>query len=296
MLKFIKTLSLILIFLFITGCQVVGPAPIPTINPARLKSPSPIPAQVQFATVTPTAKNCTETKGRIVNQNIATTLLSSPVNVNIYLPPCYSFNQGQKYPVLYMFHGQAAENDQWIKLGLASTADQMIINHLIQPMIIVMPYEVTWRLGPEDSSFDDALISTVIPYVEENYLTCNLRSCRAAGGLSRGGNWAIYLGIAHPGLFTAIGSHSGPLFYGEIGRIEKTVPAITPVNDLPAIYIDMGKKDEQKEKILEFASILKSMNIGYEFFQNEGRHEEAYWSAHLEDYLSWYSNQLSVPQ
>jgi enterochelin esterase-like enzyme len=295
MLKILKTISFTLFLLLITGCQVVDSTPLPAVDPARLESPSPTPAVVQFASVTPTARICTETKGRIVNKNISTKLLSSPMNVNIYLPPCYGVNQGQKYPVLYMFHGQAADNDQWIKLGLATTADQMISDHVIQPMIIVMPYEVTWHLGPEDSNFDDALISVVIPYVEENFLACNLRSCRAAGGLSRGGNWAVYLGFAHPSLFTAIGSHSGPLFYGEIGRIEKTVPGITPVSELPAIYIDVGKKDEQKEKILEFANILRSVNIEYEFFQNEGRHEEAYWSAHLEDYLAWYSSQLNVP-
>jgi enterochelin esterase-like enzyme len=118
-----------------------------------------------------------------------------------------------------MLHGQAADNQQWIDLGLIDNIDLLIDAKVIQPMIIVMPYEVSWRTGPEESNFGAALINDVIPFMEENYRACAERACRAIGGLSRGGNWAVYLGFQYPEVFAAVGAHSAPLFYGELGRI-----------------------------------------------------------------------------
>jgi enterochelin esterase-like enzyme len=43
---------------------------------------------------------------------------------------------------------------------------------------------------------------------------------------------------------------------------------------------------------LSFVNTLKEMKVPYEFYENEGRHEAAYWSAHVVDYLLWYSRKL----
>lgn len=230
-----------------------------------------------------------------MNVDIPTERLNRPVNTNIYLPPCYDPDSPSGYPVLYMFHGQAATNDQWIRLGLTNAADDLISRRVIQPLIIVMPFEVTWTPGPDESTFDEAVLQDVLPYVEREYAACLERTCRAVGGLSRGGNWAVYLGFAHPELFGAIGAHSTPLFYGEIGRITRTAAGVASPADLPHIYADMGDRDAQKDKVLEFIAALEEAGIPFDFNQFEGRHEESYWSAHVVDYLEWYSANLNPP-
>jgi len=284
-------LSISLIF-GVAACQRLasGDAPVvvstPQATPTQTTTPMPSP------TATPEKTACTISSGVLANIDIPSELLGKPVNANIYLPPCFGSQPDQTYPILYMLHGQAADNHQWIDLGLIDRIDLLIDAKVMQPMIIVMPYEVSWRIGPEESNFGAALVNDVIPFMEENYQACATRACRAVGGLSRGGNWAVYLGFQYPDVFAAVGAHSAPLFYGELGRIDIALTHTLKVEDLPALYIDMGLKDENKDNIREFVDTLKEFKVPYEFHENEGRHEAAYWSAHVVDYLLWYSSKL----
>jgi enterochelin esterase-like enzyme len=191
-----------------------------------------------------------------------------------------------------MLHGQTFENDQWQRLGLLSTADKLILSGEITPMIIVMPYDISWSAGPEISSFDESLVKELLPYIENSYNACQRRECRAVGGLSRGGNWSVYLGFKHPDLFEAIGVHSAPLFYGEILRITNALRVDGAISNLPAIFIDVGNKDENIQQVLVFVDLLKENNVPYEFVEFLGYHAEDYWRAHTADYLRWYSKQI----
>ncbi|HNR02039.1 MAG TPA: alpha/beta hydrolase-fold protein [Anaerolineaceae bacterium] len=269
-------------------------------DPATL-TPPPLPTVTAPPTSTPTPQNtptstpvpCSETTGRIVNIDIPTDKLNRPVNTNIYLPPCYDPDTDGGYPMLVMFHGQAATNEQWLELGLTSAANDLISKKEIIPLIIVMPFEVTWTPGPKESQFDEALIEDVLPYIEANYAVCSLRTCRAVGGLSRGGNWAVHLGFAYPDLFGIVGAHSTPLFYGELWNIQAA--AGLPPDKVPLLVVDAGDRDAEKDKIQEFITALKSAGIPYEFFEFEGRHETSYWSAHVAEYLRWYSQRFILP-
>ena len=226
--------------------------------------------------------------------DIPTSYLNRPVNTNIYLPPCYNKTATVRYPLLIMLHGQAATNEQWLELGLTSAADELIAKKEIDPLIIVMPFEVTWTPGPDESSFDEALIEDVLPYIYENYTVCPLRTCHAIGGLSRGGNWAVHLGFAYPELFGIVGAHSTPLFYGELWNIRAAAGA--PPEKVPVVVVDAGDRDADKEKVQEFVTALKDAGVPYEFTEFEGRHEASYWSAHVADYLRWYSQRFILPQ
>lgn len=283
--------------LTVAACQTAESAALSPVEPSPIIADHSTALPEKHPTFTPSAtrKNtpCFESSGKVINTDIPTDLLKIPVNVNIYLPPCYQYQPDRLYPVLFMLHGQAAANDQWINDGLTTEADRLIREELIQPMLIVMPYEENWRTGPEESNYGNALLQDVIPYIEDHYRVCSEQDCRAIGGLSRGGNWAVNLGFAYPDVFTAIGAHSSPLFYGEIGRMEREIARLSSITKLPDIYIDMGKKDEQQQQIIEFVEFLKDNRIGYEFHQNEGRHENEYWSAHAADYLLWYSSQFT---
>jgi enterochelin esterase-like enzyme len=238
---------------------------------------------------------CRASKGSIVDVEIPTDQINRPVNTKIYLPPCYDGDPLAGYPVLYMLHGQAAMNDQWVRLGLTNAADDLINQGKIQPLIIVLPFEITWTPGPEDSNFDEAVIEDVLPYIDANYATCAERSCRAVGGLSRGGNWAVYLGFAYPELFGVAGAHSTPLFYGEEMRISQALSDAATVDDLPFVLVDMGSKDDDRAFVQAFKAFLDSNGIPFDYHEFDGRHEESYWSAHVSDYLHWYSERLVIP-
>jgi enterochelin esterase-like enzyme len=247
---------------------------------------------VQKPTATITPESCEEKNGRIESIEIPTDHLSAPIETNIYLPPCYDAGLAHRYPVLIMLHGQADSNNEWIDIGLTDTADQLLGAGLIQPMIIVMPFEVSWRARPDDTHFGEALVEDVVPFIDENYSVCWGRACHAVGGLSRGGNWAVYLGFHYPEVFAVVGAHSSPLFYGEMYRISDLLERSSNVVWVPGLYIDVGSKDEGRQEVLDFVDLLDEAGVSYVFNEYEGRHEESYWSAHVRDYLSWYSSQL----
>jgi hypothetical protein len=108
----------------------------------------------------------------------------------IYLPPCYEEKPDERYPVVYLLHGQTYQADQWVNLGAVVAADNMIHRGEAAPFISVFPDDRYWNLPPGDS-FGDRLIHDIIPYVDRTYRTLADREHRALGGLSRGGGWAI---------------------------------------------------------------------------------------------------------
>ena len=289
------------IIVILTGCQT--PATVePTLQPSQIfptvqPSATLLPTTTTIPTLmpTPTEAACLETSGTIVEVDVPTDWLNRPVNTRVYLPPCYDATAVNGYPVLYMFHGQAATNDQWIRLGLTNAADRLIAKGRIQPMLIVMPFEITWTPNPNESYYDEAIIEDVLPFVESEYAVCQQRTCRAVGGLSRGGNWAVYFGFAYPDLFATIGAHSTPLFYGEEFRITQALEKVASVDELPFVMLDMGNKDDDRANVQAFRTFMESNGIAFEYREFEGRHEESYWGAHVNDYLQWYAERFIVP-
>lgn len=207
---------------------------------------------------------------------------------SIYTPPCYEFDLEISYPTLYLFHGATESDQQWIDLGIAETADRLINDLIIPPLIIVMPLELTWVALPENP-FGDDIVTQLIPWIDNEYHTLPDREYRALGGLSRGGNWSLRIGLLHWGLFGSLGAHSTPLFYGDLERIPGWIKAI-PESYLPRIYLDIGEDDNHLASALELEKVLSASMIPHDWHIYPGLHEEVYWRSHLEEYLLWYSS------
>jgi enterochelin esterase-like enzyme len=268
----------------------------PTPSLTLTISSTPLPtATVVAASTTPTASStslaasqpaCHETAGRIDSGSISTSLLRKPLVFQVYLPPCYT-GSPRRYPVLYLLHGQGYTEDQWIRLGVASSADQLISSGEIQPLLIVMPYDSDWR-QPSESGFGDALTSSLIPWIDQNYRTLPERGSRAIGGLSRGAAWAVHVGLSHWELFGAVGAHSPAVFWTDSAQLSRWLDAI-PVHLLPRFYLDMGKNDPGLAAAVELENLLNGRAIPHEWYLRPGYHDETYWQAHVLEYLRWYT-------
>lgn len=263
-----------------------------TPQPAQL---TPEKSQTEFPSPTQTTVPCTETNGNVVESDVPSELLTEPVSVKIYLPPCYDSQSGVSYSVLYMLHGQTSMDDQWVRIGLLTKIDELIAEKKVQPFLIVLPTEIRSNANSGQSKFGDAIIEEVIPYIEQQFNVCSKRECRVIGGLSRGGNWAVHLGFSHPELFNAVGAHSAPLFYGEISNIQLKTAYGEATIALPNFYIDVGNKDPDHDDVILFLETLQELNVPRKFSNNLGYHDEPYWHAHVEDYLLWYDSQLLPP-
>ena len=249
-------------------------------------SPADQPSTNDPSTSTPDpGKNCHLTGGKVDEYLIPG---EEELAGRIYTPPCYDSAREERYPVLYMLHGDTETDLQWDDLGLDEWADALIAESEIPPLIIVMPREMTWVELPENP-FGDQLVKTVIPWIDSHYRTYPDRQFRAVGGLSRGGNWAVRLGLLHWGLFGSIGAHSTPLFFGDLNRLEDWVQII-PDSMVPRILIDIGEGDKNLVESEQFHQLLLDLEIPHQWQLKTGLHNDDYWRSQIENYLRWYSS------
>jgi enterochelin esterase-like enzyme len=255
-----------------------------TLNPTATSTITPI-----SLTATPTLTACIRSGGRVEVYEFTTVLLPNPLVYRIYLPPCYDEEPERVYPVLYLIHGQTYSDTQWDRLGAPEAADKLIAAGEVTPFIIVMPRDRVW-LEPTEDNFGKAVEQALIPWVDELYRTIPDRDHRAIGGLSRGGAWAIHVGLSRWDLFSAVGMNSGFVFYSDVQPLYLWLYNI-PAEMMPRIYMDVG--DEDRPEIAKSATwledLLTQLDIPHEWHMFVGEHEEDYWQVHVEDYLRWYT-------
>ena len=216
-----------------------------------------------------------------------------PQEYLVYLPPCYAEHITQRYPVLYLLHGQTYIDDQWIRLGAVKALDQLSLAGEAQPFIMVFPDDRYWNVAA-GSGFGERFINALVPYIDITYRTIPNRKHRAIGGLSRGSGWALELGLTHWDLFSIIGLHSLAVFQGDGSKIEKWLKKIPPAY-YPTIFMDSGDNDPELAMALTVEAAFTDHGIPHEWHLYGGAHTEAYWSAHTAEYISWYASQWNNP-
>jgi enterochelin esterase family protein len=113
----------------------------------------------------------------------------------VYTPRGYE-SGNQRYPVLYLLHGNGQIETSWTWTGRANVIlDNLIAEGKAKPMVLVMPYGHIPReiksAGPAPAANDPRaiekeLITAVKPLVEARYRVLKDRNSRAIGGLSMG--------------------------------------------------------------------------------------------------------------
>ncbi|GAB4531430.1 MAG: hypothetical protein Fur0018_19370 [Anaerolineales bacterium] len=260
-----------------------------TVTPSlTLVQPSP--------TTSPTASPpaCQMQGGRLERTSLPDRRLHLPMEVIVYLPPCYDQEIYRRYPVLYLLHGQNYTAEQWVDLGIPAQADALMGSGEIPPFLIVMPHDRLW-VDPPDTPFDEVFLEVLLPWVDQTYRTQAQRNFRAVGGLSRGGAWAIHFGLHDWAQFGAFAGHSAPVFWSDAPFIDDWLAAI-PSADMPQIYLDIGVKDYLRDSNDWFEAQLNAHTVVHEWHLYSGYHEEAYWQAHLAEYLRWYGGLWQAAQ
>lgn len=267
------------------------PAPAVTPTPAP---PAPVPSAIPNTATplpSPTASvpACLLAGGEFVPGQIETELLPKPLEFLVYLPPCYEQQAEQSYPVLYLIHGQSFEQDQWQRLGVGTTLDALTLSGELPPMLVVMPRDRVWS-EPTQDAFGKAVAEVLVPWIDQTYRTLPERASRAVGGLSRGGAWALHLGLRYASLFGAVGMHSGFVFHTDSPDMETLLGSLDPQN-LPRFYMDVSSSDREEIMVsaVWFEAELTRWAIPHEWHIYAGYHDEAYWGAHVEQYLRWYA-------
>lgn len=216
--------------------------------------------------------------------------------VNVYTPAGYE-NSKKKYPVFYLLHGNACDENSWLDLGRAAQIlDNLIAQGKAEPMIVVMTngnpaqqaapayFGDTYTNAntmPGIAAFPDTF-SEVIAFVESNYRTINKKEGRAIAGFSMGGGHTFTISKDMPntfdyvGLFSAAGSN--------ISRDEEKAKLLTmKKNGYKLYYIGCGTDDFLYRNVLAYNKQLDDIGFKYYYRETSGGHTWGPWRIFLSE-------------
>jgi enterochelin esterase-like enzyme len=209
---------------------------------------------------------------------------------SIYLPPGYGQDPQRRYPVVYLLHGATDSDSFFLDLGIREAMDSALASGAVGPMILVLPDGGPKFTGDGNvpTSFDDYVASELIPAVDRRLRTVPDRTGRAIGGISLGGRHALVIAADQPSLVAAAGGHSST-----VTRSPDQLAARLAAADIP-IYLDAGESDGLFDDDEAFAGSLRRRGADVRWNPAEGEHARPYWTAHLPDYLRFYSDALGA--
>jgi enterochelin esterase family protein len=217
----------------------------------------------------------------------------------VYTPPGYESSHQRKYPVLYLLHGYSDDASGWTAVGRANVIlDNLIAQGKAQPMIIVMPLGYgtmemirhSWsawnQAGLRDANFQkftEALLTEVLPKVENEYRITNDRKARAIAGLSMGGSESLLTGLNHLDRFSWIGAFSSG---GIPEDFAKDFPSLDAKanQQLHLLWIACGTEDRLITVNRNLRQWLKTKGVKETEIETPGEHTWMVWRRNLAEF------------
>ena len=233
-------------------------------------------------------------------------------DVLVYLPRGYRRFR-MRYPVLYLQDGQnvfdAATSFSNVEWGVDETAQRLIRQNLIEPLIIVAIanagderiHEYAPTRGVIDSNakrkkrsrgiarnYGRFLIEELKPYIDKKYRTKPEAEFTGLGGSSLGGLLTLSLGLWFPNVFTRLIAMSPSIWWDEqailkmFEKIEQKLPL--------KIWLDTGTHEPGWERARALRDVL--VEKGWKLYDDlqyseieGGDHSEGAWAARVDPAL-----------
>jgi enterochelin esterase family protein len=213
--------------------------------------------------------------------------LGMPRMFYVYTPPGYEKGT-QKYPVLYLLHGNGQIESSWTWTGHANVImDNLIADGKAKPMIVVMPYGHIPReikpdpAGPADPmAIEKELLTEVRPLVESKYRVLADRDHRAIGGLSMGAAQSLSIGLHNLDQFAYIAAFSGGGNAAEWKKADSDVLN----RKLKVLWLGCGNEDAAFRGVKAMDDLLTEKKVKHVFNESGGGHSWPNWQVYLSKY------------
>ena len=242
-------------------------------------------------------------------------ILGNRRDVLVYLPRGYRRLSRRRYPVLYLHDGQnvfdAATSFSGVEWGVDETAERLIKESLIEPLIIVAVantgeeriHEYAPTRGVIDAKakrkkrskglarkYAHFLIDELKPYIDRKYRTNPGAEFTGLGGSSLGGLVTLAIGILYPHAFRRLMVMSPSIWWDDfaIYRLVDSIEQKPPLK----IWLDTGTAEPGWEQARELLNRLvekgwkRHKDLQYMEAQSAD-HSEAAWAARAEPALQF---------
>lgn len=243
--------------------------------------------------------------------------LGTKRRMTIYTPPTYE--EGGKYPVLYLLHGAGGDEEAWPALGRqAQILDNLIASGKAKPMIVVMtngnancdaapgewhkgfytPSFMGHNEGAQPKATTEEAYKDVMKYVENHYRVLKGQNNTAICGLSMGGYHTYAISKLNPGKFGYIGLFSAAIQMGQsnhgndinsaIKADDKTAAQLKALFAAkPKLYwIAIGKTDFLYDQNKTYRQYLTENNYPFEYFETGEGHIWKNWRIYLSKFAT----------
>ncbi|MFQ5944052.1 MAG: alpha/beta hydrolase, partial [Anaerolineales bacterium] len=288
-----RSFTLALLAVLTSGCVQNAPvgAPLspvsPTAIPIPLPSFTPIVPTEQVPTSMPT-QACTEQAGSLQTGMYRGIAVAQDIPYAAYLPPCYGASE-ERYPTLYLLHGYPYDEAHWSRLGAIEIADDRIGAGEWPAFIMVMPLQPEPLYRSSDGgpgSYETEFLEGLVPFIEGNYRSNP--SERALAGVSRGGVWALEIGLRNPMEFASVAALSPAL------AVNSARPPYDPFEIVassdrfpPNILLLAGDDDWAAVETERLSRVLGDAGVEHTFQITAGDHSDTTWAAVVSDVLGF---------
>jgi len=240
-------------------------------------------------------------------------ILGNRRDILVYLPRGYRALSRRRYPVLYLNDGQnvfdAATSFSGVEWGVDETAERLIKENLIEPLIVVAVAntgekrvdEYALTRGVIDAKakrkrrskglarkYAGFLMDEVKPYIDRKYRTNPDAEFTGLGGSSLGGLVTLAIGILYPQVFSRLIVMSPSIWWDDfaIYRLVDSIQQKPPLK----IWLDTGTAEPGWEQARELLNRLleKGWKLpkDLQYMEAQGSdHSEAAWAARVEPAL-----------
>jgi enterochelin esterase family protein len=212
--------------------------------------------------------------------------------VYVYTPPGYETG-GQKYPVLYLLHGNGQIEASWTWTGRTNVIlDNLLAEGKIKPMIVAMPYGHVAReiktsatapppaIGADMAAIEKELVTAVKPLVEGKYRVLTDRKDRAIAGLSMGAAQSLTIGLNNLELFSAIAAFSGSANRENWEKADADVLN----RKLKVLWLGCGTGDFAYAGVKALHDALERKKVKHVWNESGGGHSWPNWQVYLSKY------------
>jgi enterochelin esterase-like enzyme len=201
----------------------------------------------------------------------------------------------QRYPVLYLLHGNSQSARAFLEIGVQGELDTLIARHAIPPMIAVMiqggPGANNWRNIGE--LHYESYVLEVQELIDRMLPTVAQRGGRAIAGLSMGGYGAMELTLNNPSRFGVVESWLG-FFNGLDGQLRLDRHAISTLGLHAFLYGGQADKIADPSENAPFAEQLRAAGAHALSAVYPGEHNLETVHAHLPAMLTFAGRSLAA--
>jgi enterochelin esterase-like enzyme len=211
---------------------------------------------------------------------------------HVYLPPGFA-STSQRYPVLYLLHGNEQRATAFLQLGLQHELDSLIAAHEAPPLIAVMIQggkgTNNWR--DQGSHGYESYVVEVQNLIDRMLPTQADRASRAIAGDSMGGYGAMNVALGNPRRFSIVES-----WLGFFNGLEDELAAARPVIQRDGLhaYVYGGAEDPiaDPSENAPFAAKLRDAGASAHSAVYVGGHTMETLEAHLHHMLLYVGRSL----